>query len=404
MPDSVEFPGVFVEELPGGGKIIPGVATDITAFVGRTVTGPTGPRDCFNFADFERDFDGRASGFPLGDAVEDFFQNGGRHAVIVRVAGNSAPAGRAAELLGDPLHGTGIYALDRVDLFNLLCIPPDPADAGQDELASLYQAAAAYCRKRRAMLILDPPAAWSTHALQGKFGQIAPADLGIDGPELEARNCAVYFPRIKKIDPATGEVAVFAACGAIAGIFAATDNSRGVWKAPAGIDAGIGGIAGLEFDLTDEQNGQLNPLGINCLRKFPTIGPVVWGARTLRGADVFSDDYKYIPVRRLALYIEESLYRGSKFAVFEPNGELLWSKLRLGIGAFMAGLVRQGACYGYYVVCDRTTTTQADIDRGVVNIQVGFAPVRPAEFVVLWIAQLARQTASAEAIFGEPLS
>lgn len=393
MPDSIQFPGVFVEEIPAGVKPIAGVATDITAFVGRTVKEFAGPRDCFSFADFERDFGGRAPGYPLGDAVEDFFQNGGRHAVIVRVREESLPAAKAAALLGNPLQGTGIYALDHVDLFNLLCIPPDPADAGYDQLQSLYQAAAVYCQKRRAMLILDPPAAWGDHARQGHFDKIQPADLGIGGPE-EARNCAVYFPRIKKFDPATEEVAVFAACGAIAGIFAATDNSNGVWKAPAGIEAAIVGIAGLEFNLTDSQSGQLNPVGINGLRDFPTAGPVIWGARTLRGADVFADDYKYVPVRRLALYIEESLYRGSQFAMFEPNDEALWSKLRLVISAFMADLARQGACYGYYVTCARTTTTQDDIDRGVVNILVGFAPVRPAEFVVLRITQPAGQTAS----------
>jgi phage tail sheath protein FI len=170
--------------------------------------------------------------------------------------------------------------------------------------------------------------------------------------------------------------------------------TRGVWKAPAGITAGIGGIDGLELDINDAQNGQLNPVGINCLRNFPVVGPVVWGARTLRGADVLSDDYKYIPVRRLTLYIEESLYRGTKFAVFEPNDEALWSQLRLSIGAFMDGLYRQGAFYGYTVACDRTTTTQADIDRGVVNVVVGFAPEKPAEFIVLQIQQQAGQTAS----------
>jgi hypothetical protein len=135
MPDSIKFPGVFVEEIPAGVKPIAGVATDITAFVGRTVKDPAGPRDCFSFADFERDFGGRAPGYPLGDAVEDFFQNGGRHAVIVRVREESLPAARAAALLGDPLQGTGIYALDHVDLFNLLCIPPDPADADHDDFS-----------------------------------------------------------------------------------------------------------------------------------------------------------------------------------------------------------------------------------------------------------------------------
>jgi phage tail sheath protein FI len=392
MPASIEFPGVFIEEIPGGPKPIAGVATSITAFVGRTVMGPIEPVDCFGFADFERQFGGRTAGHPLGYAVQDFFQNGGSHAVIVRVSEASDSAGsRAIDLLGDPTQQTGIYALDHVDLFNLLCIPPDPAGADYGELKPLYQAAAAYCLKRRAMLILDPPAAWSDHALHGRFDQIQPSDLGIDGPELESRNCAVYFPRIRKPDPATGQIDVFPACGAIAGIFAATDSARGVWKAPAGITAGIGGIAGLEFALTDDQNGQLNPLGVNCLREFPVIGPVVWGARTLRGADILSDDYKYVPVRRLVLFLEESILRGTKFAVLEPNGETLWSRLRLGIDSFMADLARQGAFYGFFVTCDRTTTTQDDIDRGIVNIQIGLAPVKPAEFVVLQIQQQAGQ-------------
>jgi phage tail sheath protein FI len=244
------------------------------------------------------------------------------------------------------------------------------------------------------MLILDPPKVWSAHALQGQLNLLQPTDLGINGPELEARNCAVYFPRIKKVDPETGQIGVFPACGALAGIYAATDSSRGVWKAPAGITAGVGGITGLEFNLSDDQNGQLNPIGINCLRSFPIIGPVVWGARTLRGADILSDDYKYVPVRRLTLYIEESLYRGTKFAVFEPNDETLWSQLRLSIGAFMADLARQGAFYGYAVACDKSTTTQYDIDRGIVNVRVAFAPVKPAEFIVLQIQQQAGNTAS----------
>jgi phage tail sheath protein FI len=396
MPASIEFPGVFVEEIPGGPKTITGVATSITAFVGRAVMGPIEPTHCQNFADFERSFGGRALGHPLGYAVEDFFQNGGRDAVIVRVpnaaaaASDSAGLG-AADVPGDPLQRTGIYALDRVDLFNLLCIPPDPADAAFDDLRSLYQAAAAYCLKRRAMLILDPPAAWNGHARHGRFDQIQPADLGIGGPELEARNCAVYFPRIKKLDPETGQIDVFPACGAVAGIFAATDSSGGVWKAPAGTTAGIRGITGLEFDLTDRQSGELNALGINCLRSFPGVGPVVFGARTLRGADQMSDDYKFVPVRRLALFLEESILRGTKFAVIEPNDEPLWSQLRLSIGTFMADLVRREAFHGFFVKCDRTTMTQDDIDRGIVNVQIGFAPLRPAEFVVLRIQLLAAQ-------------
>jgi len=150
--------------------------------------------------------------------------------------------------------------------------------------------------------------------------------------------------------------------------------------------------------LTDAENGALNPLGINCLRTFRGVGTTVWGARTLRGADVLADEYKYVPVRRLALYLEETLYRNTQWVVFEPNDEPLWAQIRLSVNAFLQSLFRQGAFQGttprdaYFVRCDRDTTTQYDIDRGIVNVLVGFAPLKPAEFVVIGIQQ---KTASA---------
>jgi phage tail sheath protein FI len=170
-----------------------------------------------------------------------------------------------------------------------------------------------------------------------------------------------------------------------------------VWKAPAGIDANLSGIQGLQVPLSDEDNGRLNPLGINCLRTFPVVGNVVWGARTLRGADQLADEYKYVPVRRLALFIEESLFRGTQWVVFEPNDEPLWAQIRLNVGAFMQGLFVQGAFQGttrnkaYFVKCDAETTTQNDINLGIVNIIVGFAPLKPAEFVIIKIQQMAGQ-------------
>ena len=176
---------------------------------------------------------------------------------------------------------------------------------------------------------------------------------------------------------------------------ARTDAQRGVWKAPAGIEATLQGVPELSVKLTDEENGELNPLGVNCLRSFPIIGRIVWGSRTLRGADVLADEYKYIPVRRLALYIEESLFRGTQWVVFEPNDEPLWAQIRLNVGAFMNTLFRQGAFQGttprqaYFVKCDNETTTQNDIDRGIVNIVVGFAPLKPAEFVIIKLQQIA---------------
>jgi phage tail sheath protein FI len=189
----------------------------------------------------------------------------------------------------------------------------------------------------------------------------------------------------------------FVPCGLIAGVMARTDTQRGVWKAPAGQDAALNGVQGLQVNLTDNENGLLNPLGINCLRSFPVIGRVVWGARTLRGADQLADEYKYVPVRRTALFIEESLYRGTQWVVFEPNDEPLWAQIRLNVGAFMQNLFRQGAFQGktpreaYLVKCDKETTTQNDINLGVVNILVGFAPLKPAEFVIIKIQQLAGQ-------------
>jgi phage tail sheath protein FI len=186
-------------------------------------------------------------------------------------------------------------------------------------------------------------------------------------------------------------------CGAVAGIFARTDAQRGVWKAPAGQEAQIKGVPQLSVSLTDAENGELNQLGINCLRAFPVYGRLVWGSRTLEGADRLASEWKYISVRRMALFIEESLYRGTQWVVFEPNDEPLWAQIRLNVGAFMHNLFRQGAFQGttpkeaYLVKCDKETTTQNDINQGIVNILVGFAPLKPAEFVFIKIQQLTGQ-------------
>jgi phage tail sheath protein FI len=300
----------------------------------------------------------------------------------------------------DPTIG-GLYALDKVDLFNLLCIPydvgnPDSNPDAEQQAMLAYPYLAAYCQKRRAMFIVDPPYSpggkdWQTFAKNYEWGNFDPSALGIEGDE--ERNAAVYFPRVVEADPLLkGMSRIMPACGIIAGVMASTDVSRGVWKAPAGIAAGLNGILSLDINMTDDQNGLLNPLGINCLRSFPVIGPVVWGARTLRGADQLEDDYKYIPVRRLTLYIEESLYRGTKWAVFEPNADPLWTSLRLSVNSFLSDLQRQGAFYSYFVQCDSKTTTPDDIALGIVNVIVGIAPVKPAEFVIIQIQQTAGQT------------
>ena len=183
--------------------------------------------------------------------------------------------------------------------------------------------------------------------------------------------------------------------GFVAGLYAKTDGQRGVWKAPAGTSAALGGSVGLAVNLTDTQQGNLNPLNVNVIRQFAGSGIVLWGART-----VTSDPaWNYIPVRRMAIFLRVSIYRGIQWAVFEPNDEDLWSSLRLNIGSFMMNLFRQGAFQGatpaqaFFVKCDNETTTQADIDAGIVNVLVGFAPLKPAEFVVVKISQKVGQTA-----------
>jgi len=289
---------------------------------------------------------------------------------------------------GSESGSTGVFALNQADLFNLLIIPPDTREGTLPN--EIYQTALEYCRKRRALLIVDPPEGWKGNDLS----TVKPDDLKLTGDS--ARNAAVYFPRVMATDT-DGTIKSFTPSGMIAGIMARTDVSRGVWKAPAGIDAALSGAQSLQYKLDDRQNGLLNPLGVNVLRTFPIHGNIVWGARTMRGADVSADEYKYVPVRRLALFIEESLYRGLQWVVFEPNDEPLWAQIRLNAGAFMNGLFRQGAFQGtsareaYFVKCDKDTTTPNDVNLGIVNILVGFAPLKPAEFVVIKLQQIAGQ-------------
>lgn len=293
------------------------------------------------------------------------------------------PADVYPAFIGSRANREGLYALEDADLFNIL-VMPGITDPG------VLADAASYCEERRAFFIVDSPPTATT---------VATMVTAASGTELpKSDHAAVYFPWTYVADPLkNGKPRLTPPGGTMAGLYARTDGNRGVWKAPAGTDANLAGVQSTAVPMTDGENGSLNPLGVNCLRTFPVYGAIAWGARTLRGADQMASEYKYVPVRRLALYIEESLYRGTQWVVFEPNDEPLWAQIRLNIGAFMNGLFRQGAFQGssprdaYLVKCDRETTTQDDINRGVVNILVGFAPLKPAEFVVISIQQLAGQ-------------
>lgn len=278
----------------------------------------------------------------------------------------------------------GLRPLETIDLFNLLVIPETyHCPTGVARL--IYGRATALCRLRRAFFIADLP----RDLVEGDITSVSQAisallpDFGDQG--------ATYYPPIADPDPA-------ATGGTIAGVYARTDSTRGVWKSPAGIEAVLRGVQQLGKVLTEAENAVLNPLGINALRTKPVYGNLVWGARSGDGADDRGSQWKYLAVRRTALFIEESLFRGLQWAVFEGNDETLWSSIRVNVETFMRGLFRQGAFQGksqnqaFFVKCDRETNPQSDIDKGIVNVHVGFAPLKPAEFVVVHLQQMAGQS------------
>lgn len=332
---------------------------------------------------------------PLGLATGDAYENvqeyvlGTTTTVAAQQAGTVGADGLPADadaLIGNRGDKSGIYGLVDVDLFNILCIPR-AAELDDAPMSAVYGAALTFCEEERAFLLIDFPASKDT------VDEIV--DWVDDNAGLKGTNTALFFPRVNVPDPLNEyRPKALATSGTVAGIFARTDATRGVWKAPAGLDAALRGIHSLAASLTDGQNGVLNPQAINCLRTFPIHGSVVWGARTLVGADAAASEWKYIPIRRLALMLQESLYRGTKWVVFEPNDEDLWAKIRQNVRTFMLGLYRQGAFQGsgpdeaFFVKCDGETTTAGDRNRGIVNIEVGFAPLKPAEFVVITIQQI----------------
>jgi phage tail sheath protein FI len=318
------------------------------------------------------------------------FLTGGYDGAVLDPTLDGASGGLFMTALNADGTGTGgVRLLDKVSGFNLLCVP------GESE-ATTIQNLQAYCFNHRAFYIVDSPSNATT------AGLISSGPAGADTGSITGQysiNSAYYYPWVMAPDPLMGNrQRAFPPCGFVAGLYATTDATRGVWKAPAGIDASLTGISGLQTTLTDIENGNLNTQAINCLREFKVYGDVLWGARTLQGNDQAGSQWKYVPIRRLALFIESSLYSGTQWVVFEPNDQALWGQIRLNIGAFMQGLFLQGAFQGtspqqaYFVKCDAENNPQASIDLGVVNILVGFAPLYPAEFVVIQIQQMAGQS------------
>ena len=370
-------------EIPSSIHPIAGAPTAIAAFVGWATQGPTdGAILVRTWLEFEQQLGGFDPRFYLGYAVSHFFANGGQQAYIVRLAsdGGSTPTASAAVMIG-------VHLLDAVPIFNLLAVPGE-ADPGL--IAELQ----AYCAGRKAFLIADSAADSTFATLQNG------PDSRMTG--ANAINSAFYFPWLNALDAQQNVTRPFPPSGFIAGIYAATDAAHGVWLAPAGIGAPVTGASDPVVKLTDAENAVLNPHAVNCIRDFPRLGDVVWGARTLGGSDQAASDWTYVPVRRLALYIETSVHDGTKWATFEPNDAQLWSELNHSIGAFMQALFAQGAFKGqstaetYFVQCDAQNNPPSGIDQGIVNITIGFAPVRPAEFIIIQIQQIAGQTGGSD--------
>jgi len=282
-------------------------------------------------------------------------------------------------------------SLDKVEIFNLMVLP-GVADRG------IWSQALAFCERKRAFLILDPPPEAAADNTDPRFPKTIQDVMNTSVPK--STNGAIYFPYLKSIHPLTGADIELAPSGAVAGVYGREDTLRGVWKAPAGLETTIPSSAGVvdRGRMNDSRQGVLNTIGVNCLRDFRGIGTVVFGARTLVTENPAFEQWRYVPVRRMALFIEQTLYNNLGWVVFEPNDEPLWAAIRTSINDFMLSLFGQGAFQGatpreaFRVVCDSTTTTQTDINRGIVNILVAFAPLKPAEFVVVKIAQLAGQT------------
>lgn len=375
---------MYTQEIPLSATPLPGAATSVTAFVGATHGGPDAtPTLVTSYAQFEVQFGGRRGETEMNRLVEDYFLNGGALAIGVRL---SEPGNGSAPTPAE--YQAAFEALDTAGRIGLLVVARD--DRLPDGMwARINAMAAGFAASHLAFYILDAPVSWESDLMALTAERVA-VELGITGDD--ARFAAVYCPRLDRPDPADRTRTLpAAASGAIAGIYARIDATRGVWKAPAGLEASFGGNTGPALRINGATTQFLGEVAVNTLRAFPAAGTVVWGARTLIGGTAHADEYRYVPVRRLANYIAASLADGLQWAVFEPNGDPLWAHLTTTTTAFMQGLWAQGALHGtapheaFFVKCGATTHTADDTAAGRVNVVVGFAAVRPAEFILVTV-------------------
>ena len=380
----VTYPGVYVDEMPAGVRRIDGVPTSTAAFVGSRRAGPCDQAiHVHALAEFERIFGAAAETDPMRLAVELFFANGGKDAIVIRTAGEDGPELPAVR---------GLQALDSVERFDLLCLPGLYADippTAIPTIANAIEAASRYCARRGAILLIDPLPDWKSvdDVVSG------PSSIRAITVSVEGENAVAFFPNL--VVATRDGPAPCAPAGAIAGVIARTDGTRGLWKAPAGLEATIAGTVGLASSINTSDAAALREVGVNTIREFPGTGIVPWGARLLAGATRDDPEWRYVNIRRLLIYLEQSIDEGLQWVVFEPNDEPLWASVRQSIDCFLGSLLRQGAFAGrtpdeaYFVKCGSDTMTPDEIDNGVVNVVVGFAPLRPAEFVTFRIERRA---------------
>jgi uncharacterized protein len=308
----------------------------------------------------------------------------------------AAPAPVPAQLgaddyVGDVAERTGFGGLEAVDDITMVAAP-DLMSAYQrgaidlETVQAVQLAMIAHCELMGdRMAILDPPPGLSPQQVK---------EWRVDKAMYDSRYAALYYPWVKVFDPATGTNRLVPPSGHMAGIWARNDATRGVHKAPA--NEVIRGAIALETQITRAEQELLNPIGVNCIRAFPGRGIRVWGARTLSS----DPSWRYLNVRRLFNYLEESILNGTQWVVFEPNDDALWARIRRTIGAFLVNEWRKGALFGltpdeaFYVRCDRETNPAESIDIGQVICEVGVAPVKPAEFVVFRLAQFSGGTST----------
>lgn len=410
MATSYTIPGVYVEEVSTGSRPISAVGTSTAAFLGfvRGLDPSASAVAINNLTEFRtKIIEGSAwktqpdgtlpnvAAPPLFQAVFGFFANGGARCYIVALDEKNTLTGGAASR-------AGVDLLETVDDVAIVAAP------GLSDAAS-YEALLGHCEKMKDRIaILDTPLAvpditklTQPATMSAAKPGVKPDDDASSSGGLRPRQSkngfgALYFPWITARDVVTGDLVDTPPSGHVAGVYARVDATRGVYKAPA--NEPLIGALGLSLPVAPQDQGILNPNGVNCIRSM-SEGTLIWGARTVADS---ASEWRYVPVRRLFSMIEKSIQIGTRWVVFEPNDELLWKAIRRDVSAFLTLLWRQGALRGasaeqaFFVKCDAETNPSDVVDAGQVVIVVGIAPVKPAEFVIFRIGQSSTGSSSAE--------